>query len=277
MEQQHRDAIKKIVQLTKQDKEFGIELRKALEITPSANNCSNESKDLEHIETYLGLDYYVDSQQPNIDYSFIQYIGVRNQLISDNREMMRYRYGTRSHAISFDEYCRYAHLQIEMLLNYYYTVKNDGNLQRIKEHIKQFNARVELSTSKSIRAISYSAKLWAFSNEFGLAYFDKLLLENICKVRNNLSHRSPNEEEEKIKKWKKQLSGMNMPLGDDGTVNTKQLNEGSPQQLLYNNMVRNSDWYNEYRFLIWYHQQQYDNIRTIIEVVCDKLKMSNIQ
>ncbi len=52
MEQQHRDAIKKIVQLTKQDEEFGIELRKALEITPSAKSIESNNKGIEEIYEY---------------------------------------------------------------------------------------------------------------------------------------------------------------------------------------------------------------------------------
>ena len=125
MDEKLKTTINKIVQLSKQNLEFDTELRRALGIGTSANSVLSSDKRIEHIEKYLGLDYYVDNQKSIIDYSFIQEPEVRAQLISDNREMMRFRYGTRYHAISFDEFCRYAHLQAEMLLNYFYDKKED--------------------------------------------------------------------------------------------------------------------------------------------------------
>lgn len=51
MEQQHHDAIKKIVQFTKQDSEFDMELRKALDL-PSVNNTLLEDERLKQIYEY---------------------------------------------------------------------------------------------------------------------------------------------------------------------------------------------------------------------------------
>lgn len=81
---------------------------------------------IEAIEKYLGLDYQLDVTTPSIDYSFITNAEVRNQLVSDYREMLRCRYGTRGHRVDFFEFCRYVQLQSEALLNYYYNVKSNS-------------------------------------------------------------------------------------------------------------------------------------------------------
>ena len=145
MDEKLKSTLDKIVRLTQQNAEFGLELRKALQIKPSAAgvNNSNDAR-LKHIESYLGLDYYVDGQPSLIDYSFVSEAEIRAQLISDNREMMRYRYGTRFHTISFDEFCRYAHLQVEMLLNYFYD-KKDSNLEDVKKHILEHNPSAKIA------------------------------------------------------------------------------------------------------------------------------------
>jgi hypothetical protein len=135
MNEKLQSVLNKILQLTEQNSEFGVELRRKLGITSSVKATSYPSgfdKRVEHIEKYLGLDYYVDGQPSLIDYSFVKETEIRAQLISDNREMMRHRYGTRFHIINFDEYCRYAHLQVEMLLNYYYD-RVDNTFDEIKK------------------------------------------------------------------------------------------------------------------------------------------------
>lgn len=276
MEQKYHDAIKKIVQLTKQDSEFDKELRKALGISTSEVKSVTVNGDVKEIEKYLGLDYYVDGQPSLIDYSFIVEPAIRNQLISDNREMMRYRYGTRFHIVDFGEYCRYAHLQVEMLLNYFYNKRNDGDLDKIKTHIKQFNPGINIDNSKSLGAISYSVKLWAFSQECGVTFKSRTCLENISKVRNNLSHRSPQEEENNIRDWRKQLQNMNIPLRDEGYVNTSKIKEGSMVETMYNNMVKSKDWYKDYCFFIWLKLEPYVNVKEAIEEICVILKHNSL-
>lgn len=71
MDEKLKTTINKIVQLSKQNLEFDTELRKALGIGTSANGALSSDKRIEHIERYLGLDYYVDNQKSIIDYSFI--------------------------------------------------------------------------------------------------------------------------------------------------------------------------------------------------------------
>ena len=121
MDEKLQTVLNKVVLLCSQNPEFDSILRKRLGINATRTIPIAENNDkINRIEKYLGLDYSVDAQNSVIDYSYIKDEKVKNQLISDNREMMRFRYGTRYHEIDFDEFCRFAHLQAEMLLNYYY-------------------------------------------------------------------------------------------------------------------------------------------------------------
>ena len=273
MDEKLKTTINKIVQLSKQNPEFDTELRRALGIGTSANSALSSDKRIEHIEKYLGLDYYVDNQKSIIDYSFIQEPEVRAQLISDNREMMRFRYGTRYHAISFDEFCRYAHLQAEMLLNYFYDLKND-NIKSVIAHIKKFNPTANLDTAKSLGSISYNSKLWAFKTEFNIDFKVYTILDYLRKVRNDSSHRSSEKEEKSIHDYRKQLVNMGMPLKQDGEVDYYKLEDGSPKKILYSNMVNNKDWYKEYLYLIWLHNESYDSVVNVVEVLKHNVRIN---
>ena len=273
MDEKLKTTINKIVQLSKQNPEFDTELRKSLGIGASANSALSSDKRIEHIEKYLGLDYYVDNQKSIIDYSFIQEPEVRAQLISDNREMMRFRYGTRYHAISFDEFCRYAHLQAEMLLNYFYDYKND-NIKSVIAHIKKFNPTANLDTAKSLGSISYNSKLWAFKTEFNIDFKVYTILDYLRKIRNDSSHRSSEKEEKSIHDYRKQLVNMGMPLKQDGEVDYYKLEDGSPKKILYSNMVNNKDWYKEYLYLIWLHNESYDSVVNVVEVLKHNVRIN---
>ena len=265
MDEKLKTTINKIVQLSKQNPEFNAELRRALGIGTSANSVVSSDKRIEHIEKYLGLDYYVDNQKSIIDYSFIQEPEVRAQLISDNREMMRFRYGTRYHAISFDEFCRYAHLQAEMLLNYFYDKKED-TLDKIIEHIKKYNPTAYISDkTNSLGGIAYNVKLWAFNKEFNLDYITNNILDYIRKVRNDSSHRSPESEEKSIHDNRKKLVNFGMPLMANGDVDYFKLEEGSVKMNLYNNMIKNQDWYKDYKYFLWVHEKSYESVMSAIE------------
>lgn len=265
MDEKLKTTINKIVQLSKQNPEFDMELRKAIGIGTSANNALSSDKRIEHIEKYLGLDYYVDNQKSIIDYSFIHEPEIRAQLISDNREMMRFRYGTRYHAINFDEFCRYAHLQAEMLLNYFYDKKED-TLDKIIEHIKKYNPTAYISDkTNSLGGIAYNVKLWAFNKEFNLDYITNNILDYIRKVRNDSSHRSPESEEKSIHDNRKKLVNFGMPLMANGDVDYFKLEEGSVKMNLYINMIKNQDWYKDYKYFLWVHEKSYESVMSAIE------------
>lgn len=190
MEEKLVNTINKIKALASQNAEFDQEMRKMFgNVSPIKTTYSNNQQRVAHIEKYLGLDYFVDTASSIIDYSFIKEDNVRNQLISDNREMLRIRYGTRYHIIDFSEYCRYSFMQAEMLLNYFYS-KGKGTITEIIKHIQKFNpnAYIKKDTS-SLSAIEFNAKYYAFKKEFNITTKPYNIWDLIRKVRNSQSHR----------------------------------------------------------------------------------------
>lgn len=101
---------------------------------------------------------------------------------------------------------------------------------------------------------------------------------NIREVRNQSSHRSPSGEERTMEESRKKLINMGIPLHPkDGYVLTAKLKEGTNAFNLYNSMVKNTDWYNEYKVLIWMAQkEQYDNIMESIKLISSTIKQSLI-
>lgn len=194
MNEEKRKLIDKICQLAQKDSEFDAELRKRLGGLHKTFSDAYKKR-VKYIESYLCLDFYVDHMNSVADYSFINEIEIRNQLESDNREMMRYRYGSRQHVIKFDEFCRYAQFQGEMLINYFYTKIERGDIDKIKSHIVHYNPQIDskIKGATSIEAIPFMYKMWSFTNEFGLSAFSefKYAWTNIPFVRNNASHRTP--------------------------------------------------------------------------------------
>ena len=84
---------------------------------------------------------------------------MRDKLYCDFREMMRYRYGTRSHKIDFEEYCRYAHFQLEALTNYFMKAwslngKNEIDIEIAKKNIREnWTEKYKFSLSETISTI----------------------------------------------------------------------------------------------------------------------------
>lgn len=275
MDEKLKSTIDKIVRLSKQNPEFDAELRKRLDITSSAKSVYDEER-IARIEKYLGLDFYVDTKTSNVDYSFIKLPDVINKLISDNREMMRFRYGTRYHEVDFAEFCRYAHFQVEMLLNYYYDIANKSDLNSIKEQIKYYNpTAVGVEKAKSLGAISYSTKLWAFNKEYRIDYN---LYENIRKVRNELSHRSVSEDKISIDSYQKHLKEQGFPLNKKGDVSLNWKDKEADKELkeLFNSQIKNSEDFKHYKYLIWYYATPFDDVvnglNEIAGVICTLLR-----
>ena len=161
------------------NEEFVNGLRKLLTV-PIHGSVDNAK--ISDIEKYLGLDYMLDSATPDIDYLYINDNNVRNQLTSDYREMLRYRYGVRSHRVDFAEFCRYAMLQIEQLINYYYQSKFKSN-DEIKEYINN-RTKFIVEEVNSIQSLSLFLKLRAFLQERK----DLQSLYLVRDIRNEQSH-----------------------------------------------------------------------------------------
>lgn len=269
-----KSTIERIVLLSKQNPEFATELRKRLGIPSPIDAISHDNQKIEHIEKYLGLDFYMDTSNSNIDYSFVHIPDIKAMLISDNREMMRFRCGTRYHKTDFREFCRYAHFQIEMLLNYYYDVINKSELDAIKAHIKRCNPKGEgLEKAKSLEEISYSVKLWAFHNEHKI---NLTLWNNIRKVRNELSHRSVTDDKLSIAKYQKQLKERGIALNQKGKI---LFDKGNKENYEEAKEIRSSEKYKQYEYLLWYHEMPFDAIvmelKKISVIICNAIANSN--
>ena len=263
MDENLKSTIDKIVQLSKQNQEFDTELRKRLKITSSAKSVYDVER-IANIEKYLGLDFYVDTKTSNVDYSFIKLPDVKAQLISDNREMMRFRYGTRYHKINFAEFCRYAHFQIEMLLNYYYNIANKSDLNSIKEQIKKYNQKKadDVEKANSLESISYSIKLWAFLTEFFNNTNDYYIYNYLRNVRNELSHRSVTEDKISINSYQQSLKDQGFILNKKGNVSLNWKDKEADKDLkeLYNSKIKDSNKYKQYTYLIWYYGTPFNDI-----------------
>lgn len=257
MDEKLKVTIQKIRQLAAQNPEFESEMKKIFgsKEVCGVDNSQNEAR-IRSIEKYLGLDYYVDDMNPIIDYSFIEDDIVRAQLISDCREMMRFRYGTRYHEILFEEFCRYAQLQAEMLLNYFYSKKNN-DLDAIKQHIIHYNSKAELSNYTKLEAIPFNIKLWAFNAEYQLNVYK--VLTNVREVRNEQSHRSSNKEFD-FRAYQQELIRMGIPLYNSGYVNTKDLVNNMVLNNVFNTTIKDSEKYKKYIFFVWMNDKPYDSI-----------------
>ena len=279
MDEKLQTVLNKVVLLCSQNPEFDSILRKRLGINATRTIPIAENNDkINRIEKYLGLDYSVDAQNSVIDYSYIKDEKVKNQLISDNREMMRFRYGTRYHEIDFDEFCRFAHLQAEMLLNYYYVTTCNSDLNLIKDRIKKYNPNADISKSKiPPNGINFNVKLWAFNKEYkGRINFK--LLDNLRKVRNGVSHRSTEQEQLFcISDYKQNLINLGFKLKEDGLPLLNWYDEGSDVELKAKyQKLQETPEFKQYVFSIWYNVKPYDQIieelRTLSAVIADATK-----
>jgi hypothetical protein len=143
------------------------------------------------IEKYLSIDGF-----QVIDYSFIENERVRNQLICDNIEMSRHRLGKRTGKVDFEEFCRFATLQIEEMLNYFYAIKFNNDFQEIKAFISLTVPEKYNANAKTIGSITLWSKFEAFATDLKLKELGKFyqIINWLFKLRNEGSHRNSLEE-----------------------------------------------------------------------------------
>lgn len=270
MDEKLLSTIKKIKILSEQNSEFRQEMQKLFGKTVSASVVKDDDRRISHIEKYLGLDYYVDSMESIIDYSFINEDEVRDKLISDNREMMRFRFGTRSHKVDFEEFCRYAQLQAEMLLNYFYSTK-DVSIQNIISHIKQYNPKANISDgSTSLSSISFSVKLWAYDSEFKINIRESF--DHVREVRNCQSHRTPKKDNFSIEAYQKKLLDWRISLKTDGTFDWFQTKQNALAYNIYESKVKNTKDFALYNYLLWYNNKPYDDVVEKLKSLASSVK-----
>lgn len=272
MDEKLNKTIQNIILLAKQNTEFDAAMRKHFGRSISPQNVPNVNS-ITRIEKYLGLDVYVDDEPSTIDYSYIEQPEVRAQLISDNREMMRFRYGTRYHEILFPEFCRYAQLQGEMLLNYFYTTIETGNISKIKEHISKYDPKAKFGKeTNEVFKISFNVKKWAFDNEFSLS--SNYVWNNIIKVRNLVSHRSPiYVDKDFVKEYYEKMKRQGYIIKADGNLaNWNKLDK--EHQNLYNHVIRKTEDNQRYVFEAWLSDKPFDTVIEALKEMNEKIKQN---
>jgi hypothetical protein len=153
-------------------------------------------KELGSIEKYLD-----EGLIPIIDYRNISDKRVKLQLERDAIEMGKCRLSNFSDSISFEKFCKYAHFQSEELINYYFFVSSNGDVEKVKTDITTYSeiSIDQLSKSNSISSIPHYMKLWALSKKLNILTEYNFTLGNIAKVRNLEIHRDSNSKvEEKL-------------------------------------------------------------------------------
>lgn len=255
----YKNLLDKLDQLTQNDPELRKELGKRY-------GGGDVVEKIKNIEKYLGLDFSIDKIDSIIDYSYIEDEYVRCQLISDNREMLRYRYGTRNHKIDFLEFCRYAHMQAEMLVNYYFDKEYKGDIEKITTAI-DYQYKTETTTLSSINYISKCIHLKKKFNIKGS------ILENLAKARNIQSHRSVDNNDidlsylEVIKK-----SGLYLNYDKDD-FNWSKIQIDANQKNTYDTIYNKDEKYKNYQINLWISKQPYDSVIETLKVLSEKVRV----
>ncbi|TGE15975.1 hypothetical protein [Hymenobacter elongatus] len=129
----------------------------------------------------------------SIDYISIDDSRTRHQLRLDNLAMGRSRYGLNQHTegSSFDDYCRFAQLQAEELINFFYTQKFSTPVliqQFVINNNKNYRENIASRTvANKVTDITYFYKLFAFNQIYQFKEYWTLL--QVSYVRNQASHR----------------------------------------------------------------------------------------
>lgn len=251
------------------NEDFANKLRQMLGVSSSIVTTDNSK--LTEIEKYLGLDYLLDSASPIIDYSFVADDYIREQLIADFREMLRYRYGVRSHKIDFSEYCRYAMMQVEQLINYFYQNEFSSD-EEVKNYINENVEWAPQENAVSATKLSLAVKLSAFMNGKNKKTLDTLNF--VRDVRNEQSHRGIDECRINIIDYRKELISLGLPLNNYGEVNWHKIKDDDGLMMKYRSLDKGD--YRKYCFLLWYNRKPFgdviDAIRDIAGQIKDKLR-----
>lgn len=244
------------------DKDFQERLK---EIVPGA-----DPESLKRIEKYLALDFEID-EKIFPDYSVIQDEQARTQLTSDFREMLRYQYGTRSHKIDFAEFCRYAHLQAEMLVNYYFEKKFGGDIDQIVAAIQAYLPKYKpYEGLTEVSGIAFKTKLYYLRNIFKWSANDINIYLHTADVRNKQSHRSLMADKDLIRETEDKLKAAGAWNANLGAPVFKKNEEGVSVAVA----VVGQDILNEYNFQVWYDKQPFGSIISGLKRLLDKVASS---
>ena len=149
------------------------------------------------VKEYGSIDKYLEEGLiPMIDYSGISDHKVRLQLQRDAVEMGKMRIGYYANEISFIKFCKYAHFQLEELINHYFrvifrnSVRNTVTFIKLnRDIVNNMNKyRINIDNANSIMEIPLYIKSWAFTDKHNLKRL-KNPLKYISKMRNQAVHR----------------------------------------------------------------------------------------
>ena len=246
------------------------------ELRKSIGESKHQITGLENVEKYLGLDYSLDDVKTIIDYDFIENDYIRNCFQSDCREMLRYRYGTRGHKINFGEFCRYALIQVERLLNVYYTKR--GPFIEVRNHISSLNhdskgKPFDLSKCNQIESIAFAAKLKAFVTEFNLSQLGTIF-DRVREVRNLLSHGDIAQQDEEAFFYREyqNLLSYKFPMLPNGWVNWNLLNQNIVLKNIYTTQLKNTPNHKRYILIAWKRTLPFTEVIDALDMMATFIK-----
>lgn len=196
MDEKLKTTIEKIVQLSKQNPEFDIELRRRLNINSSGSITLDKSvpENISAIRSALEI-----RGDQSINYDFVVEGRLHDQLQIDNLRMENASLNlTEKEGTRFYAFCVNAFYQIENIINYYYH-KKFPDINNLLSEIETMTAdeksnEADYSFTRSNRErtvadIPIADKINAFCNTFFPGDNIKLTLSSLRRVRNEGEHR----------------------------------------------------------------------------------------
>lgn len=196
MDEKLKPVLHKVILLTRQNPEFSTELRKALEITPSAMSVSNinnsVTRDIASIREALEI-----RANASITYAFVGEQRLRDQLLIDNLRMENAALKLKEpEAERFYSFCVNAFYQLENIVNYYFYVTFpdiDGLLAIIEKYTEEeknndFKFKRN-GREKNVSDIPIAHKINAICNILFPGDRFKMTLGQLRQVRNEGEHR----------------------------------------------------------------------------------------
>ena len=196
MDESIKSVLNKVVQLTRQNPEFNTELRKALEIAPSALGVSiidnKVASDISSIREALEIRANV-----SVSYSFVVEQRLRDQLIIDNLRMENAALNLKQpEEERFYSFCVNAFYQLENIVNYYFYV-TFPNIEDLLAIIEKYTEEEKSNDfkfkrngrEKNVGDILIAHKINALCNILFPGDKLKMTLGQLRQVRNEGEHR----------------------------------------------------------------------------------------
>lgn len=191
-----KSILHKVIQLTRQNPKFNTELRKELEIAPSAMSVPvlNDSitRDITSIREALEIRANV-----SISYGFVNEQRLRDQLIIDNLRMENAALKLKEpEAERFYSFCVNAFYQLENIVNYYFYVTFPNNdelltiIEKYTEREKNNDFKFKRNgREENVSDIPIAHKINALCNILFPGDKFKMTLGQLRQVRNEGEHR----------------------------------------------------------------------------------------